>query len=174
MNDNSMPTLTLVSAAGHNKHKQRLVLVQCSCGSPAFICREDSYKQGRTKSCGCSRPGKQSTKAASVAVSISERKSASSFERNSPAWFADKISSAIAAAETAEKHVQDLQVEIAASQTTDLDLIKRWTAESKIARQLRQDISRFQIHKERAETAVKKDTRSLAEINRDKILALQG
>lgn len=167
-----MTTLTLVSAAGHNKHKQRLVLVQCSCGSPAFICREDSFKQGRTKSCGCSRPGKRTAKSAPVIAPIHEQENDSLLERNSPAWFDAKISSAIAAAETAEKHVQDLQVEIAASQATDLDLIKRWTAESKIARQLRQDISRFQIQRDRAETAVQKDTRSQAEINRDKIAAL--
>ncbi len=169
-----MPTLTLVSEAGHNKHKQRLVLVQCSCGSAAFICREDSYKQGRTKSCGCSRPGRKQTTTAPVTAPIPEQENDSTLERNSPAWFDDKISSAIAAAETAEKHVQDLQVEIAASKTTDLDLIKLWTAESKIARQLRQDIQRFQIQKAKAETAQKKDDRSAAEINKDRIKALKG
>jgi len=167
---NPMPTsLTLIGPAGRNKHKQSLVLVKCSCGSEPFICREDSFKQGRTKSCGCTRPGKQTITAPVTALEIT-----STLERGSPAWFDAKILSAIAAAETAEKHVQDLQVEIAASKSTDLDLIKRWTAESKIARQLRQDISRFQIAKSRAETANKKDERTAAEINKDRIAALRG
>src|ERR1700683_5873825 len=50
-----MATLTLIAEAGRNKHGQRLVIVRCSCGSPDFACREDSFKQGRTKNCGCVR-----------------------------------------------------------------------------------------------------------------------
>jgi len=168
-----MPTLTLVSEAGHNKHKQRLVLVQCSCGSPAFICREDSYKQGRTKSCGCMRHGKQAANYAPVTAPPSEQEIASSFERDSPAWFDAKIASAIAAAEAAEQHVQDLQARMADSKTTDLDLLKKWSADSKAARQLRQDITRFQTLKARAETGTQKDTRSAAEIMKATIDALK-
>jgi hypothetical protein len=97
----------------------------------------------------------------------------SAFERDSPAWFAEKISSAIAAAETAEQHVQDLQAEIAASKTTDLDLIKKWTAESKIAHGLRQAIARFQTAKDKAETGTHKDSRTQAEIMKAKIDALK-
>jgi hypothetical protein len=166
-------TLTILGTAGRNRHGQRLVLLQCSCGSPAFACREDSFKQGRTKSCGCSRPGKQTQKPLLVTAPNTEQEIASAFERDSPAWFAEKISSAIAAAETAEQHVQDLQAEIAASKTTDLDLIKKWTAESKIAHGLRQAIARFQTAKDKAETGTKKDSRTSAEIMKAKIDALK-
>jgi hypothetical protein len=174
-----MPTkLTLLAQKGRNKHGQRLVLVQCSCGSPAFECREDSFKQNRTTSCGFCRKGGRKHKPAPVLAPINAPvpvpEVVSVFEYGSPAWYEEQIAGKKAAALAAEKRCNDLEEELAAAVTTDLDTHKRWNAESTTARKLRAEIARLMTAKDKAETGEKKDTRTQAEITRDKIAALRG
>jgi hypothetical protein len=63
---------------------------------------------------------------------------------------------------------------LAAAESTDLDVHQKWNTEATTARRLRQEIARLQTAKDKAETGTKKDTRTQAEITRDKIAALQG
>ena len=99
---------------------------------------------------------------------------ASVFKRGTPAWFGDQIASKESAALAAEVRVKNLQAQMAASETTDLDLLKCWNAESAAFEKLNHQISRLQIAKAKAETAIVKDARSVAEITKDKIAALKG
>lgn len=46
--------LTVVAVVGQNKHRQTLVLCQCSCGKEKIIA-EYHLKAGKTTSCGCVR-----------------------------------------------------------------------------------------------------------------------
>ena len=169
-----MTILTLVTDAGLNKHKQRLVLVQCSCGSPAFICRKDSFEQGRTKSCGCSRPGKQKPKPTPVTAPPITPEVVSTFERGTIAYFDDEISRKEAALISNENHILFLELEIAQQDETNLDTLKKRKAEATSANDLRQEISHLRMEKANAETAVKKDDKSAADITRERIAALKG
>jgi len=152
--------------------------VQCSCGSPAFECREDSFKQNRTTSCGFCRKGGRKVRPAPVPATkpepITTPEITSAFEYGSPAWYQEQIDGKKAAALAAEKRCNDLEEELAAAETTDLDTHKRWNAESTTARKLRAEIARLMTAKDKAETAKHKDTRTQAEITRDKIAALRG
>jgi hypothetical protein len=170
----TMTTLTLVADAGLNAHKQRLVLAQCSCGSPAFICRKDSFKQGRTKSCGCVRNGKPSAKPALVAAPLPAPEIESTFERGSIAYFDDEISRRDAALTTYENHIRFLDTESAQEEAVNLDTLKKRKAASSYANDLRQEISRLRIEKANAETAVKKDDKTAVEITKERIAALKG
>ena len=171
-----MPTLTFVSEAGRNKHKQRLVLVQCSCGSPAFICREDSFKQKHTTSCGCMRNGKQTAKSAPTnepqkPAPIVE----SNFERGSVAWLTDEIARKEADLIAAENRARFLEHERKQQTTTDLDTHKRWTVETATVFKLDQQIARLKIQKSKAETAtVNNTTKSVAELKKEKLAAMKG
>jgi hypothetical protein len=170
-----MPILTFVSEAGRNKHKQRLVLVQCSCGTPAFICREDSYKQEHTTSCGCMRNGKQATK---VAAKNEQQKPEpiveSNFERGSVAWMTDEIARKEADLIAAENRARFLEHERKQQTTTDLDTHKRWTVETATVFKLEQQIARLKIQKAKAETATVKSTKSPAELKKEKLAAMKG
>jgi hypothetical protein len=95
-------------------------------------------------------------------------------ERGSVAWLDDQIKSKERAALAAEVRVKDLQAALAASESTDLDLLKKWTAESAAFEKLNHQISRLQIQKAKAETAVVKESKTIAELNRDRIRALKG
>jgi hypothetical protein len=173
-----MPTkLAILGPAARNKHGQACVRVQCSCGSPEFVVREDSFKQGRSTSCGfCRKGGRKVSKPAPAPVV--EPKATpeieSTFVRGCPEWFADEIARLEAAALSAENRARFLEIQLAQQEHTDLDTHKRWHTERKTAHALRQEIARLSIAKANAETATKKDTRTQAEITRDKIAALSG
>jgi hypothetical protein len=98
----------------------------------------------------------------------------STFERGTPQYFDAEIESRQATATSAENRARFLRLELAAQTTTDLDAIKKWTAESTLARKLREEIARLQIQKADAETAITKDERSQADITKEKIAALKG
>ncbi len=174
--------LTFLGDAGRNKHSQKLVRVQCSCGSPEFTCREDSFKQERTTSCGfCRKGGKRKAEqvtALQIAPPVEQPKPTpeveSKHERGTPAYFADEIASRDAAATSAENRARFLRSELAEQTSTDLDTHKRWNTETTTAHKLRQEIARLQLQKANAETATVKDERSQADIVRDKIAALKG
>jgi hypothetical protein len=156
--------------------------VQCSCGSPEFIVRKDSYDQGRSKSCGFCRKGGRRRLPAPVIAPVVEQvveqkitpEVVSTFERGTPAWYADEISRVEAAALAAENRLRYLELQLAEQTTTDLDTHKRWNTEMTTAHKLRREVSRLQVAKDKAETGTKKDTRTQAEITRDRIRALKG
>jgi hypothetical protein len=174
-----MQKLTLIGPAGRNKHHQALVLVKCSCGTPEFTTREDSFKQGRTTSCGCARPGRRKAKVPTPCPVISSPAQAPAAPAQAapaltPDWYAQQISGKEAAAVAAEKRANDLEEKLAHQDHTDLETHKQWGTESTTARKLRQEIARLKTAKDKAETGEKKDTRTQAEITRDKIAALRG
>ena len=168
-----MATLSLIAEAGRNKHGQRLVIVRCSCGRPDFACREDSFKSGNTKSCGCTRTRKAKTKVSSVIAPKPEQEITSNFERDTPAWFREHIESKKRAAQAAEVRVKNLQTALAAAASTDLDLLKQWTAESSAFEKLNHQIARLQTAMDKAETSVVKESKSAAELNRERVRALK-
>src|SRR5208337_1936546 len=98
----------------------------------------------------------------------------SSFERETPAWFADEIARKKTALISAENHIRFLELEIAQQESTNLDTLKKRKAEASAANDLRHEISRLEIQKANSETATVKDERTQAEITRDKIKALKG
>jgi hypothetical protein len=169
--------LTFLADAGRNRHGQKLVRVQCSCGSPAFEVRADSYKQGRSTSCGFCRKGGRKRLAQIEAPKVEQKiipEVESKYKRGTPAWFDDEIARIDAAATASENRARFLETEIAAQELTDLPTHKRWSVESKTAREMREKIARLQIQKANAETATTKTAKTQAEINREKIAALRG
>ena len=160
--------MKILSEAGRNKHGQKLVRAECSCGNVVTV-REDSIKTGHTKHCeNCrKKPVKKSAPKLTQEV-------ASEFERGSIAWLDDQIKSKERAALAAEVRVKDLQASLADSESTDLDLLKKWTAESAAFEKLNAQIARLQIQKAKAETAVPKEKKSEREIVREKIRALRA
>jgi hypothetical protein len=162
-----MPTLTLIGEAARNKHGQRCVNVQCSCGSAPFTIREDSFKQGHTTSCGCVR---RVRKLKSIPASVSN---AASVDRMVTS-FNDVIAAKEAAALAAEKRAHALELKMKEQDHTDLDTHKAHGVETKTARNLRQEVARLKTTRDKAETALVKDGRTLEQINRDKIAQLQS
>jgi len=173
--------LTFIAPAGLNAHRQKLVRVRCECGVE-FECREDAYKSGRTKSCGCTRTGGRKRAAQSSAPQPEQPKSEqnivpeieSKFKRGTPQWFDDEIARIDAAATASENRARFLELEIATQESTDLPTHKCWATENTTANKMRQAISRLQIAKANAETATTKTAKSQAEINREKIASLRG
>jgi hypothetical protein len=164
--------MDIIAEAGRNKHGQKLVRARCSCGNVVTV-REDSIKSGNTKHCeNCrKRPSKKTTPKVSPQIT---REVASEFERGSVAWLDDQIKSKERAALAGEVRVKDLQASLADSESTDLDLLKKWTAESAAFEKLNAQIARLQIQKSKAETAVPKEKKSEREIVREKIRALRA
>jgi hypothetical protein len=160
--------MKILSDAGKNKHGQKLVRVECAC-SNTFIAREDNVKSGRTKHCENCRKKPAKKFAPKITQEV-----ASEFERGSVAWLDDQITSKEQAARATEIRVKDLQTSLAASESTDLDLLKKWTAESSAFEKLNAQIARLQIQKAKAETAVPKEQKSAREITREKIRALRA
>lgn len=156
--------------------------VQCSCGSPEFIVRADSYKQNRSTSCGFCRKGGRKVAKQVPTLEIEQPKLAaiiapqiaSGFEHGSVAYFDDEIRRKTDDLIATENRIRFLEQERAQQTTTDLTTHKCWTTETASAHKLEQQIARLQIQKANAETSVKKDTRTQAEVNRDRIRALQG
>ena len=173
--------LTLLGPAARNKHGQACVRVQCSCGSPEFVVRADSYKQGRSTSCGFCRKGGRK-RLAPISAPLVEQKPEqkivleveSKFKRGTPQWFDDEIARIDAAATASENRVRFLELEIAEQESTDLPTHKCWNTESSTAHKMRESIARLQIQKANAETATVKTAKTQAEINREKIAALRG
>src|ERR1039458_10581786 len=119
-----MPSkIKILGPADRNKHGQACVLVQCSCGSPAFVTRADSVEQGRSTSCGFCRKGGRKRKAAQVLDPIPTSEVVpeveSTFKRGTPAWFDDEITRIDAAATASENRARYLEKEIAAQEVTD-------------------------------------------------------
>jgi hypothetical protein len=174
-----MPTtlLTILAEYGRNEHGQRLVRVKCACGSPEFIVRFDSVKNGNTKSCGCLQKKKHKEPKLKYAP-VTEQKSTpdpvSELEYGSIAWIDAHIESKKSAARSAEIRVKELQDSLAVSESTDLTLLKMWTAESAAFEKLNHQIARLQAQKDKAETGLKKDERTQAEIMKDRIKTLKA
>ena len=164
--------MTILSETGRNKHGQKLVRVECDCGN-TFIALEHHVKSGRTKRCENCRK-KPAKKLAQKSALILAPEAASEHARGSVAWLDEQIKSKEAAAITAEIHVKNLQQQMAESEVTDLDLLKRWNAESTAFEKLNAQIARLQIQKSKAETATVKDHKSAAELNRERVRALKG
>lgn len=162
--------LTLLGTAARNKHGQACVRVKCSCGSPEFACRKDSYDQGRTTSCGCTRRRKVLT----PGPAISSPTAPPSAPALTPQWYAEQIAVKESAAIAAEKRAASLEEKLAVETFTNLDTHKQRKTEATTARDLRAEIARLQIAKDKAETATVKDARSVAEVTKDKIAALKG
>jgi hypothetical protein len=167
--------LTILHLTGRNRHGQRLCKASCACGAE-FETIHNNVLRGRTKSCGhCGKPAKEpKQKPTQKVTSEIKQDCASAFERGSVAWFNDQIESKERAALAAEVRVKELQAAMADSESTDLDLLKRWNAESTAFEKLNRQIARLQTARDKAEASVHKDERSLAEVNRDKIAALRG
>jgi len=161
-----MATLTLIAEAGRNKHGQRLVIVRCSCGSPDFACREDSFKQGRTKSCGCVRGVRNlNQKPASEAVAASVARAIKSYD--------EVIALKEAAAVAAENRANVLEQTLAAQESTDLDTHKAWNTESTTARKLRQEIARLKTAKDKTQISLSNSELTQEEIILAKIASLK-
>src|SRR5271165_11670 len=131
--------LTFIAPAGLNAHRQKLVRVRCECGVE-FECREDAYKSGRTKSCGCTRTGGRKRAAQTSAPKLeqspeskSEQKLVpeieSEFKRGTLQWFDDEIARIDAAATASENRARFLELEIAMQESTDLPTHKCWNTE---------------------------------------------
>lgn len=159
--------MKILAEAGRNKHGQKLVRAECVCGN-TFIAREDNIKAGRTKHCENCR--KKPVKKTPPKITP---ECASSFERGSVAWLDDQIKSKERAALAAEVRVKDLQAALADSESTDLDLLKKWTAESAAFEKLNHQIARLQIQKAKAETSVVREHKTAQDLMRDKIRALK-
>jgi hypothetical protein len=160
-----MATLTRICDGGRNKHGQRLVVVRCSCGSPDFACREDSFKQGRTKSCGCIRNvRKLNLKPATDAVAESVAKAANTFDH--------VIALKDAAALAAENRASVLEKTLAAQEHTDLDTHKAWNTEATTARKLRQEIARLKVAKDKTQISLSNSELSADEIIERKLASL--
>jgi hypothetical protein len=153
-----MATLTLVCEAGRNKHGQRLVILRCSCGSPDFACREDSFKQGRTKSCGCIRGAR---KLKPVPASPEVKDSIDRFNASYDEIIAAKEDAAL----SAERRAHALELRMKAEDHTDLDTHKAWNTESGTARKLRQEIARLKVAKNKTQTSL-----NISELSYDQIL----
>jgi hypothetical protein len=166
--------MKVLTEAGRNKHGQRLVRVECSCGN-IFEVIYNNIKRGRTNTCGhCGKHAKElKSQPAPVTPTIPEQKNQSTCERGTPAWYADQIASKEAAALVSEKHVKDLQVRMAQSESTDLDVLKKWTAETTAFHKLNQQIACLQIEKAKTEAATIKESKSASEIMREKIAGLK-
>jgi len=100
-------------------------------------------------------------------------------ERGTPAWYQEQIVGKEAAALTLEKQANDLEAEMKRVGITSWEPgteppDKLWNRATTTARKLRQEIARLKTEKDNAETGEKKDTRTQAEITRDKIAALRG
>jgi len=160
----------LTEHSGRNKHGQALARVQCDCGrifEPLF----NNIKRGRTKSCGhCSDPIKVPAQVPAQEI-IPEV--VSTFARGSVAYLDDEIRRKTAALISNENHIRFLELELAAQESTDLTTLKMRRAEAQSANDLQQEIARLQQQKDKLEVGTVKDSRSQAEITKDKIAALR-
>ena len=173
--------LKFLGPAPRNKHGQACVRVQCSCGSPEFVVRADSFKQNRSTSCGFCRKGGRK-KVAAISAPIPEPTPAITIEvnpheRNSVSWLkweiASKTATAIAAENDArefEANIRENGIQSAAFGTEPPDRL--WIRATNLAKKLYEQIARLSNELAKAETAHKKDHRTQAEINREKIAAL--
>jgi hypothetical protein len=163
--------MKILADNGRNRHGQRLVRVECSCGRVIESVLFNNIKSGRTKTCGkCHQPqaaGSSQPPETEISAEV-----ASQHPRGSVAWLDDQIQSKERAALAAEVRVRNLQAALAAAESTDLNLLKCWTAESTAFEKLNHQIARLKIQKAEAETAQVK-TKSSGDVVRDKIRALK-
>jgi hypothetical protein len=176
--------MEILTQAGRNKHGQRLVRAKCACGNEGTYLF-NNIKRGRTKTCGhCGQPDRIAptpTPAISnrTAPACAPTEPAPAPERGTPAWYQDQIAGKEAAALTLEKQANELEAEMKRVGITSWEPgteppDKLWNRATTTARKLRQEIARLKTEKDKAETGEKKDTRTQAEITRDKIAALRG
>lgn len=183
-----MTTLTLLGTAGRNAHGQRLVRLKCSCGSPEFTAREDSYKQGRTRSCGCARRGgRQRPKPAPTPSIAPVAASAPALtpvevnphERGSVAWLKWEIASKTATAIAAEKDAREFEAKVRENGIQSAEFgteppDRLWIRATNMAKKLWEQIARLNAELSKAETATVKTHKTQAELTREKIAALRG
>jgi hypothetical protein len=163
-----MQKLTILGTAPRNAHGQACIRVQCSCGSPEFIVREDSYKQNRTTSCGCTRRKKDKPAPEPDFAQQIE----SNFERDTPEWYKERIAVKKAAALAAEERAHALEERLRTESFTNFDTHKQRKIEAATARDLWAEIARLQAALDKAETAVVKE-QAPAESRLDKLRALK-
>jgi hypothetical protein len=155
--------LTLITLSGRNKHGQRLCSATCGCGN-VFEAVHNNVKRGRTTTCGhCGKPAKVTATPVVAPVSFP----------TPPADLATIIAAKEATADACEMRARILEQQTRPQETTDLDAIKAWTAETGMARKLRQEIARLKVVQAKAETGAVKDTRTQAEIMKAKIDAMK-
>ncbi len=158
----------LAEEVGKNKHGQKLVRAECACGN-TFIAREDNVKSGRTKRCeNCRKKPAKKTIPEVIPEIVSQ------FERGSVAFLADEIARKDSALISSENRIRFLELESKDQTATNLDTLKKKKAEATFANDLRQEIAQLRIAKSNAETAVVKEHKSAAEMNRDRVRALKG
>ncbi len=179
-------TLKLLGDAPRNQYGQACVRLQCSCGSPEFVCRADSYKQGRTRSCGCARRGgRQRPKPAVAPIVATAPTSApplapvevNPHERNSVAWLRWEIASKTATAIAAEKDAREFEAKVRENGIQSAEFgteppDRLWIRATNMAKKLWEQIARLNNELAKAETSVKKDCKTQAEIVADKLAAL--
>lgn len=165
-----MQKLTILGKAARNSAGQACVRVKCSCGSPEFVCRKDSYDQGRTTSCGCTRRRKAPT----PQPALKQPAPPAAAPALTPEWYAGQIAVKEAAADAAESRAAALEEKLAVETFTNLDTHKQRKTEATTARDLRAEIARLQIAKAKSETAVVKEQKSAADLVKDRIRALKG
>jgi hypothetical protein len=164
--------MDILADAGRNKHGQKLVRARCACGNVVTVC-EYSVKNGNTKRCDSCRKNRVNIPVKKSAPEITQEV-ASEFERGSVEWLDDQIKSKERAALAAEVRVKTLQASLAASESTDLDLLKKWNAESTAFEKLNAQIARLRATKDKAETAVPKEQKSAKEQRRERIKVLKA
>ncbi len=179
-------TLQLLGDAPRNQQGQACVRLQCSCGSPEFVCRADSYKQGRTRSCGCARRGgRQRPKPADTPIVVAAHASASPLapvevnphERNSVAWYKWEIATKTATeidleteARKFEAIVRENGIQVCEFGSEPPDRL--WIRATNMAKKLHEQIARLNTELAKAETGTKKESKTQAEIVADKLAAL--
>lgn len=180
-----MITLTLLGTAGRNTHGQRLVRLKCSCGSPEFTCREDSYKQGRTRSCGCARRGgRQRPKPTSIAPVPASAPAltpveVNPHERGSVAWLKWEIASKTATAIAAEKDAREFEAKVRENGIQSAEFgteppDRLWIRATNMAKKLWEQIARLNAELAKAETGTISNKKTAAEIVKEKVAALRG
>jgi hypothetical protein len=160
--------MKILTENGRNKHGQRCVKAECACGV-VFDAIYNNIKNGRTKTCGkCGKPQTRKIKPEIPPEVKSEH------AYGSVAWFDERIAVKKAAAIQSENRAAALEAKLAVQEFTDMETHKAWNTEASDARKLRAEILRMITARDKVETGTKKDTRTQAEITRDKIASLKG
>lgn len=181
-------TLKLLGPADRNKAGQACVRLQCSCGSPEFTCRKDSYDQGRTRSCGCARRGgRQRPKHDAVASVVTTAPisvtlapvEVNPHERNSVAWFKWEIATKTATeidleteARKFEAIVRENGIQVCEFGSEPPDRL--WIRATNMAKKLHEQIAKLSNDLAKKETATVSNTKTAAELTKEKIAGLRA
>ena len=168
--------LTIINTNfGRDKQGHRLVQARCACGN-LFTPFWANVKSGRTKSCGhcgTSMPSKSPNKPEAQIQAATE----SEFQRGTPQWFDEQIQLKTVASLMLEKQANELEQKMAKEGITSFapgeePADRLWSRAVTTAHKLRQQITRLETEKAKAETARKKDERTARQVAQDKIEAL--